>query len=83
VKVDRPVNRRLHVFGNVLGIGAIGLAIAERRWWILASAPVVANAFAWVGQRYFQRNRPGVFHYPFYGMIGSWRMTWDYFVRRR
>jgi hypothetical protein len=74
---DHPVNRRLHVVGNVLGLVTIALAIAERRWWLLALVPVVANAFAWVGHWFFQRNRPGVFHYPFYGMIGSWRMTWD------
>jgi hypothetical protein len=80
---DHPVNRRLHVAGNLLGLGAIALAIAERRCWILVLAPVVANAFAWVGHWYFQRNRPGVFHYPLYGMIGSWRMTWDHVVRRR
>src|SRR5580698_2839827 len=80
---DHPVNRRLHVVGNLLGLGAIALAIAERRCWILVLAPILANAFAWVGHWYFQRNRPGVFHYPLYGMIGSWRMTWDHFVRRR
>jgi hypothetical protein len=80
---DHPVNRRLHVAGNLLGLGAIALAIAERRCWILMLAPVLANGFAWVGHWYFQRNRPGVFHYPLYGMIGSWRMTWDHFVRRR
>jgi hypothetical protein len=80
---DHRVNRGLHVVGNLLGLSAIVLAIAGRRWWILALAPVLANAFAWVGHWYFQRNRPGVFHYPFYGMIGSWRMSWDYFSRRR
>lgn len=80
---DHPVNRWLHVAGNLLGLSAIALAIAERRCWILVLAPVVANAFAWVGHWYFQRNRPGVFHYPLYGMIGSWRMTWDHVVRRR
>lgn len=80
---DHPVNRRLHVAGNVLGLGAIGLAIVERRWWVLALAPVLANGFAWVGHWFFQRNRPGVFRYPLYGMVGSWRMTWEFFSPRR
>ena len=44
---DHPVNRRLHIVGNLFGVGAIALGIAERRWWMLALAPLLANAFAW------------------------------------
>jgi hypothetical protein len=80
---DHPVNRGLHVVGNLLGLGAIALSIATHRWWMIALAPVFANGFAWIGHWRFQHNRPGVFDYPLYGMLGSWRMTWDSFVRRR
>ncbi len=80
---DHPVNRRLHLAGNLLGLAAIGLAVAERRWWTLLLAPLLANGFAWIGHWFFQHNRPGVFHYPLYGMLGSWRMTWQCLVRRR
>jgi hypothetical protein len=79
---DHPTNRRLHVAGNLLGLGAIVLALVERRAWLVLLAPVLANAFAWIGHWRFQRNRPGVFSYPFYGMLGSWRMTWDWLRRR-
>ena len=74
---DHPTNRRLHVLGNLLGLAAIGVAAGARCWWALAAAPVLANACDWIGHYRFQRNRPGVFGYPFYGMLGSWRMTWD------
>jgi hypothetical protein len=79
---DHPVNRRLHVAGNVSGLAALVVAAVERRAWVALLAPVLANAFAWVGHWLFQRNRPGVFSYPLYGMLGSWRMTWDWFRRR-
>jgi hypothetical protein len=79
---DHPANRRLHVLGNLLGLGAIGAAVATRCWWLLAAAPVLANAGAWIGHYYFQKNRPGVFAYPLYGMLGSWKMTWDLLTRR-
>jgi len=79
---DHPVNRRLHVVGNVSGLAALVVAAVERRAWVALLAPVLANAFAWVGHWFFQRNRPGVFSYPLYGMLGSWRMTWDWLLRR-
>jgi hypothetical protein len=79
---DHPNNRRLHVAGNLLGLSAIALAIVERRAWLVLLAPVLANTLAWIGHWQFQRNRPGVLTYPFYGMLGSWRMTWDWVLRR-
>jgi len=72
-----PTNRRLHILGNVLGLAAIALAIALQRWWLLPAAPVFASGLAWVGHRYFEKNRPGVRSYPIYGTLGSWRMTWE------
>jgi hypothetical protein len=73
---DNAVNRRLHVLGNVLALAAVVLALVTRAWWALAAAPVLGNGPAWVGHYVFQRNRPGVFTYPLYGLIGSWVMTW-------
>lgn len=72
-----PTNRRLHIAGNVLGLGAIGLAAFTGSWWILAAAPLSASGLAQIGHRYFEKNRPGVYTYPLYGTLGSWRMTWD------
>jgi hypothetical protein len=77
-----PTNRRLHVAGNLLGLGAIGLAMVLRTWWILAAAPLFASGLAWIGHRYFEKNRPGVLTYPIYGTLGSWRMTWDLLTGR-
>ena len=77
-----PTNRRLHILGNVLGLAAIGLAIALRSWWLLLAAPGFASGLAWVGHRYFEKNRPGVRSYPIYGTLGSWRMTWGALVDR-
>jgi hypothetical protein len=74
---DDPVNRRLHLLGNLLAFAAVGLAVVARSWLPLLAAPALGNGFAWIGHYRFQRNRPGVFTYPVYGFIGSWAMTWD------
>jgi hypothetical protein len=77
-----PTNRLLHVVGNLLGLGAIVLAIACRLWWLLLAAPAFASGLAWIGHRYFEKNRPGVRTYPVYGTLGSWRMTWEILTGR-
>jgi hypothetical protein len=74
---DDPTNQRWHFVGNVLGLLSIGAAIGAETWWVALAAPVFAQACSWVGHAVFQRNRPGVFSYPLYGMLGSWRMSWD------
>lgn len=72
---DEPSCRRLHVVGNLLALLVIPLALVSQVAWWLMLAPVVANAFAWVGHAFFQKNRPGVLRYPVRAALGSWRMT--------
>jgi hypothetical protein len=79
---DHPTCRRLHVVGNVLGLAAVVAAAVAREPWVLVAAPVLVNGFAWVGHLFFQRNRPGVLHYPLYGALGNWVMTRDVLTGR-
>jgi len=74
---DHPINRGLHVAGNLLSLAVLVIAAATRSWIFLLATPVIGNGFAWVGHYRFQRNRPGVFTYPLYGFVGSWVMTGD------
>lgn len=74
---SHPTNRRLHLMGNGLAVAALVYAIVARNPWALLAMPVFANAFAWVGHIFFQRNRPGVAHYPIWGALGNWVMTRD------
>ena len=74
---DHPINRGLHLVGNLLSLVALVIAVGARSWPFLLAVPVIGNGFAWVGHYRFQRNRPGVFTYPVYGFLGSWAMTAD------
>ena len=74
---SHPTNRRLHLLGNGLAIGALVFAIVTRNPWALLAMPVLATGLALIGHRWFQGNRPGVFNYPLWGMFGNWVMTKD------
>jgi hypothetical protein len=74
---DHPTNRRLHLLGNALALGALAYAIAARNPWALLAMPALASGLAFIGHRFFQKNRPGVVHYPLWGPLGNWVMTRD------
>ena len=74
---DHPINRGLHLAGNLLSLAALVVAVAAQSWPFLLASAVLGNWLAWVGHFRFQRNRPGVFTYPLYGFLGSWVMTGD------
>ena len=74
---SNPTCRRLHLVGNGLAVGALVYAIVTLNPWALLAMPAFASGLSYVGHRYFQRNRPGVFTYPLYGLLGSWVMTWQ------
>jgi hypothetical protein len=78
---DHPVNRRLHVAGNVAGVAAVAAGLCARSWWPVVAAPLVVNAFHGFGHIAFQKNRPGDAGPRFYAAIASWKMAWDFFVR--
>jgi hypothetical protein len=78
---DHPVNRRLHVAGNVVGVAAVAAGVVVRSRWPVVAAPLLVNAFHWLGHTAFQKNRPGDAGPRFYAAIASWKMAWDFFVR--
>jgi hypothetical protein len=77
---DHPINRRLHVAGNVVGAVSVAAGAVARSWWPILAAPLLVNAFHWFGHIAFQKNRPGDAGPRFYAAIASWKMAWDFFV---
>jgi hypothetical protein len=39
--------------------------------------PIVAYTFAWVGHFFFEHNRPATFIYPFFSLMGDFRMCFE------
>ena len=74
---SHPTNRRLHLLGNGLAVCAFFYAIVARNPWALLAMPALASGLAFIGHRFFQKNRPGVANYPVWGTLGNWVMTKD------
>jgi hypothetical protein len=74
---SHPANRRLHLLGNGLAVAALVYAIVTLNPWALLAIPAVATGFAFVGHRFFQKNRPAVIHYRVWAAVGNWVMTKD------
>lgn len=74
--------RRLHFFGTLLVLVALGAAVVTRdaRW--LLAAPVFGYGLAWIGHFVFERNRPATFRHPLYSLAGDFVMFKDILLGR-
>jgi hypothetical protein len=69
--------RRLHFAGTTLAVALAIAALVTHWWWFLAIGFVQGYAFAWVGHFFFEHNRPATFKYPWFSLLGDWRLWWD------
>ena len=72
---SRPVTRVVHLMGTLVGWMLVGAAIAERRWWWVAVAAVVAYGLAWLAHLFVERNMPATFEHPLFSWWADQRMV--------
>jgi hypothetical protein len=63
--------------GTTIAAVLIATALATQRWWLIAVALVQGYAFAWAGHFFFEHNKPATFKYPWFSLMGDWRLWWD------
>ncbi len=67
-------NRWLHASGTLVGLAALGAAIALKKpWWALLWLPL-GYGTAWVGHFAVERNKPATFSHPWWSFISDFRM---------
>jgi hypothetical protein len=69
--------RRLHFAGTSIAAVLLVAALATQRWWLIGAALVQGYAFAWAGHFFFEHNKPATFKYPWFSLMGDWRLWWD------
>lgn len=71
-----PTCRKLHYIGTSLGMLILAFAIATQQWGLMILFPLTGYGFAWVGHFKFERNKPATFKYPFWSLLGDYKMLW-------
>jgi len=75
-------SRRLHFVGTTLALVLLISALITHVWWLVAAALLQGYAFAWIGHFFFERNRPATFRYPWWSLMGDWRLWWEMLTRK-
>lgn len=74
--------RKLHFVGTCGVIALLLLFFFTGNLMVLALLPVFGYGFAWIGHFGFEKNKPGTFKYPFWSILGDFRMFWDILTGR-
>lgn len=72
-----PVCRGLHVAGVLSVMVSTVLMMASGHPGLLVLLPVIGYGCSWTGHFVFERNVPATFNYPWYSLLGDFRMAWE------
>ncbi len=75
-----PLCRILHFIGTTLLFVIVGTAAVTQNPWLLIALPFTGYGFAWVGHFFIEKNRPATFTYPWWSLLGDFKM-WTEMVR--
>lgn len=72
-------NRRFHLVGTMMFLIIALYSIIQWTAAFVLYIPLISYGLAWIGHFVFEKNKPATFKYPFYSLIGDFRMTYDIF----
>ncbi len=74
---SHPLNRRLHVLGQLVTALFLTAAILFKSWLMLLAVPFVVYPFAWIGHLCFEKNKPAAWSKPLWAKACDWVMLRD------
>ncbi|MAE86549.1 MAG: hypothetical protein CMB80_27695 [Flammeovirgaceae bacterium] len=74
---QHPVNRMLHVLGNLATIFYIIGCVTTDNFFFLVFSPLIVYPFAWSGHAFFEKNKPAAFSKPIWAKCCDWIMIKD------
>jgi hypothetical protein len=69
--------RKLHFVGTCGVISLMLLFFFTGNLLVLSLLPLFGYGFAWLGHFIFEKNTTETFKFPFYSLIGDFKMFWD------
>jgi hypothetical protein len=73
---SRPLTRRFHFTGTVMGWGLLVAAVLLRNPWLVVAALLVGYALAWISHFFIEHNRPATFGHPLWSWLSDQKMVW-------
>ncbi|HEY7160738.1 MAG TPA: DUF962 domain-containing protein [Acidobacteriota bacterium] len=71
---SKPGTRQLHFIGTtLLFVNLVAIPLTGSIWFLPAGI-VAAYSCAWIGHFGIEKNRPATFQYPFFSLIGDFKM---------
>ena len=77
---QKKATRILHFIGTTSAMACLAGGLLTKRRWLLAVAPVVGYAPAWVGHFFIEGNKPASFTHPIWSLRADLVM-WSKMVR--
>lgn len=74
--------RKFHFLGTCSVISLLILFFFTGKIMLLGILPFISYSFTWFGHFGFEKNRPVSFKYPFYSILGDFRMFWEILTGR-
>jgi len=69
-----PICRALHYIGTIIASSLVIYTLYTQSWWMLLLFPVVGYGFAWFAHFGFEKNKPATFDYPWWSLMGDYKM---------
>ena len=71
---DHKYTKLMHFIGTSISIYFLIKFILSFNFLIILYALLSGYGFAWVGHFFIEKNKPATFKYPFYSLIGDYKM---------
>jgi len=75
-----PVNKLLHVVGNIITLLSVYIGITTMNIWLIIFSPFIIYPFAWTGHVVFEKNEPAAWSNPLWAKACDWVMMKDLLI---
>jgi hypothetical protein len=72
---SRPLTRKLHLIGTILGLACAIVLIIRREWLLIPIALLPGYITAWFSHFFVEGNRPATFKYPIWSFVADFKMA--------
>ncbi|OUW20179.1 MAG: hypothetical protein CBD21_05015 [bacterium TMED161] len=74
---ENPLTKMFHFIGTIFVFILFSFFIITLNYLYLFLLPIFGYSFAWLSHFFIEKNKPATFKYPFYSLLGDFRMFFE------